>query len=396
MSGIYSRDGDGNRYLPGDDDPADFDWNALLTNSNLLILLQRNGKIRKACAWVSREALRPRFVLKKDKGVPGTKFDQPYHFESVIDYLEWIEFFNELEKVCTWSRLFGTSICVLYDSKEGKKKKYEPLPPDSYDSLSAYYPLAGGCGYEIVKEKDEIYYKIDFKDIMGNTDSFLVHNKRVVPFHAPQLELIYGGSSVVEPMAKLAIVQEQMFKSLMKRSHYMGAGIDIFKVTSEDEKTTIENSLGDYLKYSNRLWTSDDVDKVMKTVVPDLNSGQFREIWDIAQEEIATDMNITKKLISGDPQGDVSSAKWDTEVSYAEVYQTQRHYRKPIEHCLFLLGIKETTFEWNDPFPTEQVSADNRSPNSDRTNPTAELESAKQPSSPAKSAAATASRAANK
>jgi hypothetical protein len=391
--GFYTRDGDGNRYLAGDDDPSDFDWNSLLTDSNLLTLLQRNGKIRKACAWVSREAIRPRFQLKKDKPVPGTKFDKPYTFDTTLDYLEWIEFFNELEKVCTWSRLLGTSITVLFDSKEGKKTRYEPL--DSYDSIQAFHPIANGCGYEIVKEKEVLYYKIDFKDILNNTDSILVHHKRVVPFHAPALEIKYGGSSVVEPMAKLALVQEQMFRSLMKRCHYMGAGIDIFKVTSEDERTTIENSLSDYLKYSNKLWTSDDVDKVMKTVVPDLNSGQFREIWDIAQEEIATDMNITKKLISGDPQGDVSSAKWDTEVSYAEVYQTQRHYRKPIEHCLFLLGIQETTFEWNDPFPTEQVSADNRSPNSERTNPTAELESAKQPSSPAKSAAATASRAAN-
>lgn len=373
MSGLYSQTGSGNRYLNGDDDPSDFDWNDLLTPSEFLILLQRNGKIRKACAWVSREAVRPRFILKKEKAMPGTKFGKPYKFDSIVEYLEWIEFFTELEKVYTWARLFGTSIQVMFKQDEGKLEVYEPRT--DYDCVRSYYPLSGGNGYIILEEKGIIYYKITFTNIMGSQDTFKVHQDRVVVFNAPHLELTYGGSSEIEPMAKLAIVQEQMFRSIMKRVHWMGAGISVLACGSEEEKTALEDSIGDALKYTQKIFTTGDPKAVLETYVPDLNAGQFREIWNIAQEEIATDMNMSKKLISGDPQGDISSAKWDTEISYTEVYQTQRHYKKSTETVLYHLGIQDTTFTWNDPFPTENMqTGEKTNARTPRTDPTVGIE----------------------
>jgi len=359
MSNLYSGDGvgTGTRYLRGDTDPEDFNWEDVLTNSDLLNLLLRNGKIRKACAWVSREAVRPRFILKKDKTIKGTKFGKAITFDNVSEYLEWIGFFTELEKAYTWARLFGTSIMVTFLEGEGIKQIYEPL--STYDSCQAYYPLTSGNGYQIEEVKGQIYYKITFTDILLKTKTFYVHANRVVTFNAPHLELKYEGSSDIEPMAKICIVQEQMLRSFMKRIHMMGSGIAIMKCGGEDEKEILDASIGDGLKYIQKIYTMEDPETVLHMYTPDLNSNQFREIWDIAQEEVANDMNMSKKLISGDPQGAISSAKWDTEISYTEVYQTQRHYKKATEHMLFLLGIQDTTFNWNDPFPTEQVDQNN-------------------------------------
>lgn len=353
---MYSEDRAGGvaRYLTGDTSAKDFSWEDFLTSNALLILLQRNGKVRKACSWIAQEALRPRFQMDVDQKVKGTKFGLEYVFPSIVDYLEWIGFFDAVQQSITWSRLFGTSIVVMFDSKEKYNgQKFEPLK--LYDACAAYYPLAGANGYQIVKEGESFYYKLSYTDEMGQVKSYNVTKERVIPFHAPRLELTWKGSSAIEPLAKLAIVQEQMLRSIMSRLHFMGAGVAVMKAANEDEKKTLELSTGKSLTYLDKIYTSDDPKQVMEMFVPDLNASQFREIWDISQEEIATDMNMSKKLISGDPQGTQSSAQWDTEVSYTEVYQVQRHYRKPIEHVIYQLGFKDTSFQWNDPFPTEHA-----------------------------------------
>lgn len=366
MSGnLYNRERT-STYLKGDIDPTDFSWNDLLNNDEYLLLLKRNGKIRKATSWVSREAIRPRFVMKKDKKIIGTKHGNSYTFDTIVEYLEWIGFFTQLECAYTWGRTFGTAIIVLYKENEGDKDEYLPL--SEYDTCQAYYPEAGGNGYTIVKKQDTWYYKIQFTDILGNTRTFNVHKDRVVTFNAPHLELKYEGNSEIEALAKIAIVQEQMFRSLMKRIHDMGAGIAVIKVADEGEKNIVDASIADTLKYTSKIYTTDDVEKAMKIFVPDLKTQQFREIWEIAQEEVANNMNMSKKMLSGDPQGAISSAKWDTEISYTEVYQTQRHYKRATEQVLYMLGIEDTTFEWNDPFPTEQEDNSNTNHKGDKEN----------------------------
>lgn len=349
---MYSREG-GSRYLKGDIDPTDFNWTDLLTKPEYMTLLLRNGKIRKACSWVSREAIRPRFTMKKEMRMPGMKFGKLYTFDSIVEYLEWIGFFTQLECAYTWARCLGTSIIVMFKEGEGKKDFYEPR--SDYDSIQAYYPTCSGNGYDIVKQGDDYYYKISFTNILGSTEVYKVSKDRVVTFNAPHLELKYEGNSEIEALAKIAIVQEQMFRSVMKRLHEMGAGTAVIAVASEEEKAAIDSSVSDSLKYTSKIYTTGDPKQVMEMYVPNLAMGQFREIWEIAQEEIANNMNMSKKIISGDPQGAISSAKWDIEISYTEVYQTQRHYHKATEHVLFLLGIPDTTFMWNDPFPTEQT-----------------------------------------
>jgi hypothetical protein len=292
--------------------------------------------------------------------MPGTKWGRPYTFDTIVEYLEWIEFFAQLECAFTWARLFGTAIIVLFKEgegeKEGKNNPYHKLA--EYDTCQAYYPLTSGNGYEIENDGTDIkhlLYKITFTNILGNQKTFYVASERVVVFNAPHLELNYEGNSEVEALAKISIVQEQMYKSIMKRMHEMGAGIAVVAVANEDEKIAIDADIGDGLKYQHKIYTTGDPKAVMELYVPDIKANQYREIWDISQEEVANDMNMSKKLISGDPQGQVSSARWDTEISYTEVYQTQRHYKKSTENVLFLLGIEDSTFMWNDPFPTEQV-----------------------------------------
>lgn len=361
---MYQDEHTSSRYLSGDSDPADFSWDEFLSNDNLLTLLCRNGKVKKACSWVSREAIRPRFVLEDDSAILGTKIGQPYTFKTKLDYLEWIGFFTELEAAFTWSRLFGESIMVMF--KEGEQYDNKQfLPLTQYDTVKAYHPLANSNGYQIVQDGlKDFYYKVQFTNELGSTTTYNIDKRRVIRFDAPHLELKYKGNSEIEALAKIAIVQEQMLRSVMQRLHYMGAGVAIMQVNGEDEKKALNTAISKSLKYISKVFTSGDPKQVMEMFVPDLNASQFREIWDIAQEEIATDMNMSKKLISGDSQGYQSSAMWDTNISYTEVYQVQRHYKKAIEYVLHYLGFQNTNFEWNDPKPKEDI---NNSDENDRT-----------------------------
>lgn len=361
--------GVGSRYIAGDADPEDTSFLDPMTRDESLVLLLRNGKIRKATSWVAREAVRPRFIMKNEKQIAGTKHNKPFIFPTILEYLEWIGFFTELEKAKTWSRLFGTAIMVLF--KEGEEIPDLFLPLTAYDSVRAYHPLAGGSGYQILTAKDNSwYYHISFKDELNNSKTYKIHKDRIITFNAPHLELTFAGSSCVEPILKIAKIQEQMLRSVLQRLHFMGAGILTINVANEEEKTIVEAAIAKSAKYLDVLYTTDMVDSALKVDVPDLKPAQFREFWDIMQEEIANGSNMSKKLISGDPQGTISSAQWDTEISYTEVYQTQRHYKKDVESVLYKLGIEDTTFEWNDPFPTENVDTSNtkkEGTNNDRT-----------------------------
>ena len=64
-------------------------------------------------------------------------------------------------------------------------------------------------------------------------------------------------------------------------------------------------------------------------------------------------MNQSKKLLVGDSQGAISSATEDKNISYSEIYQIQQHYRQAIEHVLWMLGVKDTRFEWIDPMVSD-------------------------------------------
>jgi len=355
MSSLHDREPSGgkSRYIQGDANPEDRSFLDPVKVGELLTLLIRNGNIRKVTSWVAREAVRPRFVMATDRKVPATKHNKPYLFPSILEYLEWIGFFQEVEKAITWSRLFGDAIMVMFkEGEEAQDGKFAPIV--SYDSCRAYFPLANGMGYQIVQKGDSYEYDLTFFDALKSSKHWLIAKERVIPFHAPHLELRFEGSSCVEPIAKTSIVQEQMLQSIMQRLAFVGAGIARFNVTGADEIAVIEASLGKSLNYLKPIYTTDDVEKSYKIDVPDLKTAQFREFFDIMQEVIANGSNMSKKLLSGDSQGDISSAKWDVEISYCEVYQTQRHYKRAIEDVMFYLGIEDTTFMWNDPFPTEQ------------------------------------------
>jgi hypothetical protein len=350
--------GVGSRYIAGDTDPEDTSLTDPITKDEALVLLLRNGKIRKATSWVAREAIRPRFIMKTEKQIVGTKHNKPYIFPTILEYLEWIGFFTEVEKAVTWYRLFGTSIMVLFKEGEEIPNMFMPLP--AYDSVRAYHPLANGSGYQILSApQNSWYYDISFKDELNNTKTYKVHKDRVITMNAPHLELTFAGSSCVEPILKVAKIQEQMLCSVLQRLHFMGAGILTINVANAEEQSIVEAAIKKSVKYLNVIYTTDKVENTMKVDVPDLKPAQFREFWDIMQEEIANGSNMSKKLISGDPQGTISSAQWDTEISYTEVYQTQRHSKKDIESILYKLGIEDTTFQWNDPFPTEEKDQSN-------------------------------------
>lgn len=348
MSSLYSREGS-SRYIRGDVDPKDINWEDLLSNDELLVLLKRNAKVKKTCLWATQEALKFRIELTQNGQILGTKFGRPYTFPTTLAWLEWIGFFEEVIKAICWARLFGESIMVFYEENDSEVDLTLPLSKPA-QSCVAYHPMADGVGYEWDSFPQLMRIVIPQHN---NTDTYLVNENRIVRFLAPKLDGKYDGNSEVGALTKLALIQEQAFRSIFRRLHLMGAGIITASVMNEDEKDAISSSLEGPLSYLNVIYTTGDLEQTMRLDVPDLKASQFTELWNISQEEIATASNFSKKLLSGDPQGAISSAQFDMELSYTEIYHIQQHYKRYIEWCLFYLGIDNTEFSY--PAPRESA-----------------------------------------
>ena len=290
----------GSRYVRGDHDPSEFKWEDLLTREEFLTLLKRNSKIKKMCAWMSREALRERFVLQNDHRVRGTKFGKPFTFNNQIEWLEWIKFFEEIQRAITWSRLFGFSITVGFNDNEsienttrypGTIMPYLRDLPEGYTSCMAFHPATAGVGFEVHEAHPitgkPLVFKVSMSGAKATHVEFYVDAARVVEFNAPKLTGEYWGISEVDGLAKIALVQEQMLKATMKRLQLMGGGLLICSASNETEANAVEDSIGDQFTYLHKLYTSDDVEKAIRVFVPDIKSAQFAEIWEITQDEIA-------------------------------------------------------------------------------------------------------------
>ena len=348
-------------YLPGDKDPANFNYLKLTTRDELFSLFLRNSKIQKATVWFAGEVIRERWEFKKPQKIKAPKHGNMFKF-TFKEWLEWNGFTKESFKAMMWSLLFGESIVVFYTGKEviSTEKKTPTLftGKGDFTVCKAFYPTTAGNGYiptDIhpvfgTPGKYDITLTIDKADTGVN---YTVTADRVVRFTAPEKSLRYAGTSSVSAVAKDALIQEQIKRAVAVQCNMMQAGILAIKASTQAEKDLIKNSIGTSLSYLKRVYVKniDDIEKFMKIFVPDLKMDQFEKMYEILQKDIATGIDMSISNLEGAPQGAQSSAAYDTLNTYAKVKQLQSNYKRSMEECFFKLGKKDTSFEWNDPTP---------------------------------------------
>jgi len=359
---------DENGYIKGDIDPNEFSYLNIISREDLLKLLLRNGKVKKATVWFAGEATRERIEFRKEQPITGKKHGKDYPFEKFNDWLEWNGFWIEVVKAVFWSLLFGESVLIFYDGKELENPKfYKTLnkhlfdgSPEKNDFLAckAFYPITSGNGYEPMDVDanfgNPATYKINLTLNKAKEGvEYYVSSNRVVRFNAPQLSLKYAGTSTVSQVVKDALVQEQIKRAISVTMNLLQAGIEVIKAANEVEKTTIEDSIGDHVSHLRRVYVkdADEVEKIFKLIVPDMKIAQFADMNEILQKDIASGIDMSVSNLEGSPMGQQSSAAYDTLNTYSKIKQIQKHYTRPFEESFYKLGKDDTTFDWVDPTP---------------------------------------------
>lgn len=346
-------------YIAGDYDPSEFKYTDDLSRDTLLSLLLRNPKIQKSTVWYASEMLRERWEFKEKQPISAPKHSKElYDFETFDEWLEWNGFLQELLKALFWSLLFGDSILVFYTGKEKAAKKMELSPGKDFVKCKAYYPITKGSGY-ILEKVNSLFNVADMYKIKlhahkaSESVTIFAPKERVVRFSAPALELKYAGTSVVSAVAHDCIGQEQIKRGIVSVANNLQPGILVVKAATKDERDLIDNSIGDTLTHLRRVYVKDaeELEKVLKLVIPDLKIDQIEKLNRILQTDIATGTFMSISILEGAPQGALSSAAFDTFNTYSRVKQLQSHYKQAVEKAFFKLGKKNTVFTWNDPTP---------------------------------------------
>jgi hypothetical protein len=355
----------GGTYIKGDYDPSDFSYQNTLTKAELLNLYIRNPKIQKATAWFAGEVLRERWEFEVDQPIESVKHGLPFLFKTFNTWLEWNGFIQEALKAISWSLLFGDTIIVFYDGKEaaspdkyGNGNKQYLKPATDYVKCKAFYEETKGNGYTII-DVDPFSgipktYKIQMHAHRAEKAiTYYVDASRVVRFSAPQKELKYQGTSTVTAIAHDCLVQEQIKRAVAVQANNLQSGILALKANTDAEKDIINSAVGDAMTHLRRVFfrNNEDIDSLIKVIIPDLKIEQLEKLNKILQTDVATGMDMSISILEGAPQGAISSAAFDTFNTYSKVKQLQSHYTRAMEESFFKFGKLDTTFTWNDPMP---------------------------------------------
>jgi len=380
--------GAGSGYIRGDYDPKNFSYKKLPTRSELLLLFLRNPKIQKATVWFAGEIMRMRWEFDLEQPIIAPKHGTDYPFKAFNKWLEWIGFMQEALKAVMWSLLFGDTILVFYDGEEKNAEEYQDASGNNeYHRLhlkksdnpmlkcKAFYEMNRGNGYVIEKVDDffgiPTIYRIQMRTYKSTENViYYVDAARVVRFSAPQKELKYSGTSNVTTIYHDCLVQEQIKRAVAVQANLLQSGILAIKASNPTEKNLVADEIGDSFSSMRRIFYSnpEELDKLFKLIIPDLNINQMAMLSELMQKDIATGMDMSISNLEGAPQGALSSAEYDTLNTYAKVHQLQAHYTRAMEEAFFMLGKQDTTFTWGDPAPkTPEKDAPNSTEDGDNS-----------------------------
>jgi hypothetical protein len=362
-------------YIEGDDDPTEFGYDTYLTPSQLLQLLISSDPINKQCIWLPSQALAAGWKFKTDGPFPAEKFGKPYSFPSFTDWFNWCGAYSETRVLLTWAKTFSKCICIGFlaedePSELDGKEYYGEIDPgiDIITKIEAIYPYLEGNGYKIQK-LDEIYaiHKTDkefdlYEDAAARPIQqetiFYVHASRVIEFIAPKKEMGRKGTSEIQLTGHNAIVEREMFRSVMAISKNLSAGVKVCRAQNKEEADYMSEKTANlsHLRTINYAGNQ-KLEDIIKIVIPEMKVDQFAKLDLIMKKSLASSMGISIRYMG---EEDIATGLGDGGAGIShintkfEIKEIQRHYKRPIEHLFYLMGKTDSEFEWNDPMVKDE------------------------------------------
>lgn len=365
-------------HFCGDGNPRLFDFNSPIGQKELMDLYITTNALEKGVKWIPAQILSAGWIFKEEVPFIAEKFGKPFVFDSFTDWFKHCGAYQEALYAMAWANLFHNAKVMHYmadDEPEIYKGKpyYGEIEPgvDICTKVEAMYSFYDKNGWQIAKVDDddepEIYKvtKTNLEDTYIDCDHkqeakiHYVHASRVVSFNAPKKSMGYDGTARAQTIAHLCKLQKQLLQSVYVAAKNLIAGYVLYRAKNADAAAATNKTLESFSHLSRIGWDgSEDLEDVLKVVVPDFNADQITKLNLMIQKSLATSMNISirnlgeEDIASGLGEG---GAGISHEITLFEVKEMQRFYQRPIEHMFYLMGKINSTFVWNEPMIKDET-----------------------------------------
>lgn len=363
------------RFVMGDIDRKEFQFNVPLSDDELVTLLENNAYVSIACFSMPEEAFKNgfelenkekiKFTIKKDDPANGHKIGEVIELDP-DEYLEKIKFAAKFLRGVMFARLHGESIAVFFNEDPDLDKASED---GTYTDFKIYHRLAHNNGWR-VKEVDgpgnPTVYNIKIintRDPIGVTAfkkrDFTVNAKRVVIFPNPMKGQVWGGT----PTSRLMAHQGQLIALIQK---WMGKhALDIaspFWLASNISNIDHANELIEEIKKFPLLALLIDGEMQIEAMMlqPKGFAKDFQIMLDVLKDYISAALRVSRQTIDGAPEGTLSSAEFNTIMSMGTIQGIQTHWKPILEETLQMLGFKDPNITWNKPMELKQLGEDSK------------------------------------
>jgi len=334
----------------GDLDREDFSFNTKLTYDELIVLLERNPRMSQMCDWLPAEALKNWIKWKQDEQITYTTKDVDGNeiSESISkdEYLELIKFKAEAHRAIMFARLQGTSLMKIF-REEGKLA-----------TVKTYHRSQATSGWKIMKDdlgedgKPKsfslyLYPPLDEPAVDPKPRQSKLLIKDVVVFPNPMKGERWGGTPSSKLIDSVAQLEELIMKLLGK--HALDIVDNFFMVNNIESEEQAEAIHDQIAKLPLRELYVNGIEIIPMSLNIQGKVGDFEGLIKILKDFMANAMRISAQAMDGAAQGTISSAEFNTMISYAVVEQIQNHFKPYLEECFRRLGFKYPDFEWNKP-----------------------------------------------
>jgi len=348
----------------GDTDRKEFHFDEDLSDDELIELLERNPRMNMHCAWISGEVLKNGWEWDEEEEI---KYTDPKTKEEVTvskdDYLELIKAHAKLLRGLTFARLHGTSVAIGLNQDADLSKE---APESKYTDFEVYHRTGGmRSGWRILAEDVDgngmpfqisLYIRPAHEDGMTTKENksapIKVNVKRCVFIKNPKMGERWGGTPSSKLIGHVALMEELLLKLIGKHAlNVVDAFFHVKNCKSQAKADAIHEQLSK--KTLDELYTNGVELEPMRCEVQG-NATDFDVLVEIYKDYMACGMRVSRQAMDGAPEGTLSSAEYNTIISYSVIEQIQNHFKPYIEDIFKLLGFQNPNFDWVKPMITDE------------------------------------------
>ncbi len=287
---------------------------------------------------------------EKDKSIKTT--------QKLIQHLQDINWFMEMEKLSAYEREQGEAILMMYSDDEGTVKKYKkPLDENKpILKVEAFSPLNYHIRGFDGKGKPTMY---EIEVLTGGgwrqTEYVEVHPSRVLRKVANNLEYRFTGYSDLAAIADPIVVLSTILKATGEAAFRWGTGHPVFftkNIVDQADLTKLKNALGDVTR---RSWHALPFEKVEKIEMLGQAGSMLnlKALSDICIQQIVIGSGIPQPILLGEVSGVMGSevsergyfAKLDRDHTDLEPF-CRKYFNRDVNTRKILKGIKYWEIDW--------------------------------------------------